>query len=288
MKEDGVTISLDGKVAVVVGGASGIGEATARIFAQAGAQVVIADIDDERGAGVASSIGRTALYKHTDITSEENVRATLSSVAETYGRLDCLSNNAAAATSMGSRPIEEIPIEGYDHVMKVFVRGVFLCMKHAASIMINQKSGSIINTASVAGFRAGFGTHIYSAAKAAIIQLTRSVAVELGEHGVRVNCICPGGVATPFLARSMGLVGEEAERFTEQTKEYLAMVQPLNKACLPDDVAQAALWLASDESGFVNGHALVVDGGVSCGRLWSFAQQNKEYLISSLQSGSFD
>ena len=111
--------------------------------------------------------------------------------------------------------------------------------------------------------------------------------MELGESGVRVNSICPGGVATPFLAKSMGLEGEEAKKFMEQTEKTLAMVQPMKRACIPEDVAQAALWLASDESGFVNGHSLVVDGGVSCGRLWSFARRQREYLISAMKTGSF-
>ena len=278
---------LDKKIAILIGGASGIGEATARLFAQEGAQVVIADINEERGTEVAGSIGKKALFKRTDVTSEAEVQATVSSTAEELGRVDCLSNNAAAPTGLGARPIEEIPVEGYERAMAIFVRGVFLCMKHAAPIMKRQGSGSIINTASIAGFRSGYAPHIYSAAKAAIIQLTKSVAMELGESNVRVNCICPGGVATPFLATSMGLKGEEAKKFMEQTEKTLAMVQPMKRACVPEDVAQAALWLASDESGFVNGHSLVVDGGVSCGRLWSFAQRQREYLISAMKTGSF-
>lgn len=278
---------LDKKIAVLIGGASGIGESTARLFAEEGAQVVIADINEERGPEVAASIGNGALFKRTDVTSEPDVHATISSTAEQLGRVDILSNNAAGPTGHGARSIEEIPVDAYERSMAIFVRGVFLCMKHAAPVMKKQGSGSIINTASIAGFRAGYAPHIYSAAKAAIIQLTKSVAMELGESNVRVNCICPGGVATPFLARSMGLEGEAAKEFMEQTKKTLAKVQPMQRACVPEDVAQAALWLASDESGFVNGHSLVVDGGVSCGRLWSFAQKQREYLISAMKSGSF-
>jgi NAD(P)-dependent dehydrogenase (short-subunit alcohol dehydrogenase family) len=278
---------LDGKVAVLVGGASGIGESTARLFADEGARIVIADINEDRGAEVAASIGKDALFKRTDVTSEPDVQATISSTAEELGRLDILSNNAAGPTGPGARAIEEIPVESYERSIAIFVRGVFLCMKHAAPIMKRQQSGSIINTASIAGFRAGFAPHIYSAAKAAIIQLTKSVAMELGESNVRVNCICPGGVATPFLANSMGLKGEEAKNFIEQTEKTLAMVQPMKRACTAEDVAQAILWLAGDESGFVNGHSLVVDGGVSCGRLWGFAQRQREYLQSAMKSGSF-
>jgi NAD(P)-dependent dehydrogenase (short-subunit alcohol dehydrogenase family) len=142
-------------------------------------------------------------------------------------------------------------------------------MKHAAPIMKRQQSGSIISTSSVAGLRAGFGSHIYSAAKAAVIQLTRSVAMELGESSVRVNCICPGATATPIFGMAYGLEQEDAARSADAIKSLFKDYQPIRRPGLPEDIARAALWLASDESTFVTGHALVVDGGLSQGRAWT-------------------
>ncbi len=141
-------------------------------------------------------------------------------------------------------------------------------MKFAAPVMVKQGSGSIISTASVAGIQTGFGGHAYSAAKAAIIHLTRSVAMELGISGVRVNCICPGGIATAIFGRGMGLSADDADQFSELMKLAMANVQPIKRAGIPEDIARAALWLASDDSSFVNGHALVVDGGLTGGHQW--------------------
>ena len=155
-------------------------------------------------------------------------------------------------------------------------------MKHAAPVMKRQGGGSIISTASVAGLRSGFGPHVYSAAKAAVIQLTRTVAMELGEHNVRVNCICPGGIATPIFGKGLGMSVEEADALVPLMKGVLENVQPIKRAGLPEDIAQAALWLASDDSTFVNGEALVVDGGLSGGRSWSESQFRRAALRQAL------
>jgi NAD(P)-dependent dehydrogenase (short-subunit alcohol dehydrogenase family) len=151
-------------------------------------------------------------------------------------------------------------------------------------VMKRQGSGSIVSTASVAGLRTGFGPHVYSAAKAAVIHLTHSVAMELGESGVRVNCICPGGIATPIFGKSHGLTPEAAERSVPLMKQVLSGMQPLRRAGMPQDIANAAAWLASDEANFVNGHALVVDGGVIGGRLWSELQQRREMMETAMRS----
>jgi NAD(P)-dependent dehydrogenase (short-subunit alcohol dehydrogenase family) len=155
-------------------------------------------------------------------------------------------------------------------------------MKHAAPIMKRQRAGSIINTASVAGLQAGYGPHVYSAAKAAVIHLTRSVAMELGESGIRVNCICPGGIATPIFGEAVGVSGAAADAVAEKMKTLLAARQPIRRAGLPDDIARAALWLASDDAGFVTGHALTVDGGLTGGRLWSVVQEGRQQLRAAL------
>jgi NAD(P)-dependent dehydrogenase (short-subunit alcohol dehydrogenase family) len=155
-------------------------------------------------------------------------------------------------------------------------------MKHAAPIMKKQKSGSIISTASVAGLRTGMGPHIYSAAKAAIIHLTHCVAMELGEYNVRVNTVCPGGIATAIFGRGLGLSQDKAERLAELAKVYLCNLQPIKRAGVPEDVAKAVLWLASDDSTFVNGHALVVDGGFIGGRKWQEDTENFEIFAKKL------
>jgi NAD(P)-dependent dehydrogenase (short-subunit alcohol dehydrogenase family) len=261
---------LQGKVAIITGAASGIGEATARLFAYEGASVLLADIDDARGEKLAAGIsesGGTATYVHANVAEEDDVCGMIDAAVASYGRLDSIFNNAGFGGTTG--PIAEIPAEEYDATMGVLLRGVFLGIKHAAPILSAQGSGTIISTSSVAGLRAGYGPHIYSVAKAAVIQLTRSVAMELGEKGVRVNCICPGGIATPLLATGFGGGETDESAALEVVKSAISMLQPLRRAGLPEDIASAALWLASEESSFVNGHALVVDGGLTGGVLWS-------------------
>lgn len=252
---------LDGKVALITGGASGIGEAATRLFADEGARVVIADVQDERGEALAREVG-AAIFQHTDVSREADVRAAVARAVDAYGRLDCIYNNAGFLGAVG--PIEDIPLEEYDLTMNVLLRGVFLGMKHAAPVMKAQRSGSIISTSSLAGLVAGDGPHIYATAKAAIIQLTKSVALELAEHNVRVNCICPGGILTPLVLAGV----PDSPQVEAGARKALAAAQPIPRAGEPDDIAQAALWLASDESTFVTGHALAVDGGAAAGTMW--------------------
>lgn len=269
---------LDDKVAVITGGASGIGEASARLFAAEGAEVVVADVQDERGGRLASELG--AEYVHADVTREEDVEAAVSHAVDVYGRLDCMFNNAGIAGAVG--PIESVTVEAFDRTVAVLLRGVFLGIKHAAPVMRAQGGGSIINTASVAAVRTGYGNHVYSAAKAGVVQLTRSVAMELGEDNVRVNCVLPGFIPTPMIARARGVPLGEADGKLGVIAEAFREAQPIRRPGHPDDIAKAVLWLASDDSGFVNGHALVVDGGVSGGRMWSDYQKAIEGLEKNL------
>jgi NAD(P)-dependent dehydrogenase (short-subunit alcohol dehydrogenase family) len=271
---------LRGKVALITGGASGIGEASARLFVAEGASVLIADLQDERGARLAAELGPVAAYVHADVSREADVAAAVGAAVARHGRLDCLFNNAGAAGVGGG--IAEISVEGFDAAVGLLLRGVFLGMKHAAPIMTRQGSGSIISTASVAGLQAGYGPHVYSAAKAAVIHLTRSVAMELGERGIRVNCLCPGAIATPIFGKALGLDPDAAEATVPLMKAVLERLQPIARPGLPEDIARAAVWLASDESAFVTGHALVVDGGVTGGRLWSEVQERRARLRSAL------
>ncbi|MCK4583761.1 glucose 1-dehydrogenase [Candidatus Bathyarchaeota archaeon] len=269
---------LDDKVAAITGGASGIGEASVRLFAAEGAEVVVADVQDERGRRLASELG--AEYVHADVTREEDVEAAVSHAVDVFGRLDCMFNNAGIAGAVG--PIESVTVEAFDRTVAVLLRGVFLGIKHAAPVMRAQGSGSIINTASVAAVRTGYGNHVYSAAKAGVVQLTRSVAMELGEDNVRVNCVLPGFIPTPMIARARGVPLGEADGKLGVITEAFREAQPIRRPGHPDDIAKAVLWLASDDSGFVNGHALVVDGGVSGGRMWSDYQKAIEGLEKKL------
>ena len=271
---------LAGKVALITGGASGIGEATVRLFVAEGAAVTIVDIQDDRGRRLAAELGNRTAYVHADVSREADVSGAIAETVKRFGRLDCLFNNAGYGGVTGS--IEEIPVAGFDETIGVLLRGVFLGMKHAAPVMKRQGGGSIISTASVAGLRTGLGPHVYSAAKAAVIHLTRTAAMELGEAGIRVNCICPGGIATPIFGKGLGMSAEQADDIVPLMKGLLEQMQPIKRSGAPDDIAQAALFLASDEAGFVNGHALVVDGGLIGGRLWSEVRQRRAAFRAAL------
>jgi NAD(P)-dependent dehydrogenase (short-subunit alcohol dehydrogenase family) len=270
---------LDGKVCIITGGTSGIGRRTAEVFVAEGARVVIAGRREAEGTDVASSLGDRCTFVRTDVTDEAQVAALVHHAVERHGRLDCLFNNAGGPAPPGR--VDDISVDGFDAAMAVLLRSVFLGMKHAAPILRGQRSGSIINNASIAAHRVGYSSSIvYSAAKAAVVHLTRCVALELGEHGVRVNSISPGGIATGIFGKAAGLPASVADRTAEQAKQALAGVQPIPRAGLPDDIAAAAVFLASDESSFVNGHDLVVDGGATGGLSWS----QQQALLKSLRS----
>ena len=256
--------NLEGKVAVITGGASGIGEGTVRLFAEQGARVVIADIQDERGQQLAEDLGPTTTYQRTNVSQEADVRAAVQLAVQKWGRLDCIFNNAGFGGVSG--PIELTDMDAYDDTMAVLLRGVFLGIKHAAAVMKAQGSGSIVSTASVAGLQAGFGPHAYSAAKAAVIHLTRSVSVELGEFGVRANSVCPGFIATNIFTTPFGLTGAAADAAVGNVSAAFESWAPLKRAGKPRDIAQAVAWLASDDSSWVTGQHIAIDGGLTAGR----------------------
>jgi NAD(P)-dependent dehydrogenase (short-subunit alcohol dehydrogenase family) len=265
---------LDGRVAIITGGASGIGKASTRLFVEEGARVLIGDIMDDRGEALAQDIGENALYMHMDVSQEEQVQGAVAEAVKRYGKLDCIFNNAGIGGASGM--IEEIPAIGFDITVAINLRGVFFGMKHAAPVMKAQGSGSIISTASIAGHRTGFGGHIYSACKAAIIHMTRSVAVELGVFGIRANSICPGVVVTSIFARTLGLDQDAAEATYEGLAEAFANLQSIQRPCMPEDVARVAVWLASDESAYVSGAAIRVDGALPDGMF------NNDELVDKL------
>jgi NAD(P)-dependent dehydrogenase (short-subunit alcohol dehydrogenase family) len=244
-----------------MGGASGIGEGTVRLFAAEGAKVVIADVQDARGEKLAEELGTATAYLRTDVSQEADVAEAVDFAVRRFGRLDSMFNNAGFPGVSG--PIEELDMAGYDQTMAVLVRGVVCGIKHAARVMKPQGGGSIVSTASVAGIGAIFGPLVYSTAKASVIHMSKVAAVELGEHNIRVNAICPGGIATPIFGKAMGLQAEQADATVAPMAQVLAQSQPIPRSGVPGDIAEAALWLSSDASTFVTGHALVVDGGIT-------------------------
>jgi NAD(P)-dependent dehydrogenase (short-subunit alcohol dehydrogenase family) len=272
---------LEGKVAIVTGGASGIGEATVRLFALEGAKVVAADVEDARGIRLVETIGKNAIYLHTDVTNEDDVRDTVKKTLDTWGRLDVMFNNAGIVGAVG--PIEGVKVEDFDRTIRVNLRGCFLGIKHAAPVMRRQSSGSIINTASTAGLLAGFGNHIYSASKAGIAQLTKSVAMELGEAGIRVNCVSPGYIPTPMIGIARSLTRDQAEAKLPIIEDSFRDAQPLRGPIMPGDVARAVLFLASDDSKFVTGQNIFVDGGVTGGKMWRDYQKGTNALREALE-----
>jgi NAD(P)-dependent dehydrogenase (short-subunit alcohol dehydrogenase family) len=275
---------LDGKRAVVTGAASGIGEGTARLFVAEGASVVLADVDESRGTRLADELGARARFVATDVSQAADVNRAVATAVEAFGGLDVMFNNAGVPGSPGG--IEEIDVDGWDQTIGVHLRGVFLGIQAAARVMRPQGYGSIINTSSVAAFRANLGPHDYSAAKAAIKQLTLTTANELGEHGVRVNAVCPGAVATAIFARAAGLDGDDAQRTVDFMTSALSNSAPIRRAGQPADIAEAVLWLASDASGYVNGQAIVVDGGLLTGSLRRNRPVSDEGLLGLLRQAA--
>jgi len=255
---------LAGKVAVITGGASGMGRGTVDLFVDEGAKVVVADIQDDKGAVMASEFGSSLTYVHCDVSRESDVAAAVDLAVERFGRLDCMFNNAGIAGVMGE--IQDTDSDGIDYTIAVLFKGVVFGMKHAARVMIEQGSGSIINTASVAGLQGGFGPHVYSGCKAAVVQMSRTAALEMGHKGIRVNAICPGGIATSIFGRGLGLPTEMADRSAKVMEQALELLQPIKRAGLPSDIAKMALFLASDDASFVSGQAIAVDGALTAGR----------------------
>ena len=246
---------LDGKVAVVTGGASGIGAAIVDRFVEEGALVVVADLQERAGDHVAERHGASARFCRTDVTDEAEVAAAVDLAVASFGRLDVMVNNAGIIGAVG--PIAETSEAAFDETVGVLLKGVFLGTKHAARVMTTQGSGVIISTASTAGVIGGLGPHLYTAAKHAVVGLTRSVANELGPHGIRVNSVAPGSTVTPMTTTLRGDEPEEAAIVAER----LASRSLLGIAGLPTDIANGVVYLASDEARYVTGHCLVIDAG---------------------------
>ena len=264
---------MQDRVAVITGGASGIGRRTAERFVEEGGRVVIADLQEAAGSAVAAALGGPdhARFLRCDVLREEDIAAAVAFAGATWGRLDLMFNNAGR----GGVPdaIAAMPVEGWDWTMDLLVRSVMLGIKHAAGPMKAQGGGAIVNTASVAGLIPGSTAAAYAVAKAAVIHLTKCAAMELAEHRIRVNCVCPGPVATPIFGRGLNLPSQLDASVAERAAAHLDDFQPLPRGGRADDIAEGVMYLADDRAGFVTGHALTIDGGLTAGMRPSEAQR---------------
>ena len=254
---------LEGKVALITGGCSGIGLGTVELFVAEGANVVAADVQDEKGKMLEQRFPGRVAFSHCDVTQEADIAAACAKAASEFGGLDVLFNNAGTGGQPGGAA--EVTADGWDATFALLVRGPALGMRYALPLMKARGKGSIINTASIAGVQAGWGPLAYSAAKAAVIHMSRCAAAELSPQGIRVNAICPGLIATSIFGTAIGLPRDAADQMAARVAENAAIAQPVKKPGLPEDIAKAALYLASDDSSFVTGIHLIVDGGITVG-----------------------
>mgnify|MGYP001180929935 FL=1 len=262
---------LEGKVAIITGGTSGIGRGTVDLFLKEGAKVVAADLQDHKGEAMERELGKNFSYCRTNVSQEAEVKNLVAHTIAKFGKLDVMFNNAGYGGVGGE--LQEIDMNGFDETVGVLLKGVVLGYKYAVPHMKAQNSGSIISTASVAGLQAGFGPLVYSACKAAVHHFSRCAAMELAPYFVRSNAICPGGIATSIFGAGLGLGTQVADQFAEYMKPHLAKIQPTPRAGVPNDIAETALFLASDASSFVTGQAIAVDGGLTAGQMASLGKR---------------
>jgi NAD(P)-dependent dehydrogenase (short-subunit alcohol dehydrogenase family) len=245
---------VENKVALITGGGSGIGRATALLFGREGASVVVADYNAEGGALTVKTIkeaGGTAVFHAADVSNPQDVDGLMHKVMESYGRLDCAFNNAGIQGQLAKTP--NCSLENWNRVIAINLTGVFLCMKYEIPLMLRHRGGSIVNTASGAGLVGVVGAPAYVAAKHGVAGLTKAAALEFAQKGIRVNAVCPGFIRTPMLEESLdkGIVSEE----------QLFALEPMHRIGEPEEIAEAVLWLCSDASSFVTGLPMPVDGG---------------------------
>jgi len=247
--------SLNGKVALVTGGSSGIGRASALTFAREGAKVVVADVQVKGGEETARMIkdtGREAIFVKADVSKASDVEKLINTAVKTYNRLDCAHNNAGIEGASASTM--DCTEENWDRVIGINLKGVWLCMKYEIPQMLRQKAGAIVNTSSVAGFVGFRDMPAYCASKGGIIALTRTAALENAARGIRINAVCPGVIRTPMVERVTG--GKK-----ELEAQFIGL-EPAGRMGTPEEVAEAVVWLCSDAASFVIGHPMIVDGGL--------------------------
>ena len=247
---------VEGKVALVTGGSSGIGRATAQVFAREGAKLVVADMDEDGGQQTVHSIteqGGEAVFVRADVTAATEVEAMIGQAVATYGRLDCAYNNAGV-TQHGYPPTDEYPQDDWDRVLAINLTGVWLCLKYELAQMRKQGSGAIVNTASIAGLVGIAGRSAYVASKHGVVGITKTAALEYASQGIRVNAVCPGYVRTPMVDYVIRNQGPELE-------EQIVAREPVGRLGRPEEIAETVVWLCSDAASFITGHAMAADGG---------------------------
>jgi NAD(P)-dependent dehydrogenase (short-subunit alcohol dehydrogenase family) len=261
-----VVNDLAGKVAIVTGGASGIGRGTVEKFAAEGARVVIADVEADKGEALAAALGPDAVFRRTDVSDPEQVGALVAAAVDQFGGLHVMVNNAGISGTMHRRFLED-DLADFHRIMAVNVLGVMAGTRDAARHMATRGGGSIINMTSIGGIQAGGGVMTYRASKAAVIQFTKSAAIELAHYEIRVNAIAPGNIPTPLLKTSaMNMDAEQLERYEAGIRETMRADRPLKREGTAEDIAEAALYFASDRSRYVTGTVLPVDGGTVAGK----------------------
>jgi NAD(P)-dependent dehydrogenase (short-subunit alcohol dehydrogenase family) len=262
-----VAVELDGKIAIITGGANGLGRGTVELFVKEGAKVVIADVDETAGKQLAESLGPAARFKRTDVSKREEVQALVDFTVSEFGGLHIMFNNAGISDQSYGRLLDD-DFSKFERIMSVNVLGVMLGTQIAARHMARHGGGSIINTASIAGVKPGHGFFSYRASKAAVINFTKVAAIELGEHLIRVNCICPGNIPTDmgtYAKPEPGMTQADAERIHAAIRNARMRFQPLKRQGSPLDIAQMALFLGSDRSLQLTGQIISVDGGATAG-----------------------
>jgi NAD(P)-dependent dehydrogenase (short-subunit alcohol dehydrogenase family) len=273
---------LSGKVAIVTGGSSGIGKASVELFASEGAKVVIADIQVEAGETLAGSLGENVAFHHTDVTREAAVEALVGFAVERFGGLDVMFNNAGGG-GIADVPFVDRDFSEYEKIMALNLLGPMLGMKHAARHMMKRGGGSIINTCSTGGIFPGIGIPFYRAAKAGLLQVSKSLALELSPQGIRVNCITPGPVSTDTFGTKLGISAEKARQIDRLILDGLLEMQALKQPIRPADIAQGALYLASERSSRVTGHNLVISAGNGLGDPVNHAQELSAIIAAAMQ-----
>lgn len=272
---------LTGKIAVITGAASGIGLAGVEVFVEAGAQVIAADVQDEKGAALAARFGADKVtYQHCDVTDPEALKALMQSAVDTYGGLDILWNNAGSGGTSSS--VEELDTEGYDFTMDLLLKSVFVGTHFAIPHMIARGGGSVINTSSISAVCAGYAPITYSVAKKAVAHFSKLAAAELAKHQIRVNAILPGFIATSIFGASLGLPREQADQMAEMVAQAGGAMQPIGRVGHGGDIAQMSAFLSSDAAGFVTGGEFLVDGGMTVGPPHSWNEEIGGPLLDAL------
>ena len=252
-----------GKTAVITGGSSGIGRSSVELFLREGATVVMGDIDEAEGTAMMSGTGDGLLFKKCDVTQEAEIKALMDYAADQTGGIDIVFNNAGSG---GPRdPIDEISGDDWDFSMALLLKSVAMGIRHAAPHLKKRGGGAIVNTASICSFQAGYGPIAYSTAKAGVLHLTKVAAAELAQYKIRVNAICPGFIQTNIFAATVGANEQETRDINAVLGQAAAQAQPIARPGIPEDIAEAAAYLASDAAGFVTGTHLLVDGGMLVG-----------------------